>query len=79
MRTISDNSPLFKPLEDAIYLKLISSLTASQMNVSCFSSMLLGWFGCLLLVLTLDNVIPLKITNPLKKFNCTTVCESPTS
>ena len=72
MRTIPDISPLFKPLEDAIYLKLLPSFTGH----SCCSSerellslpCRLGGLGIVNPTIIADSQFgaSIKITNPLK-------------
>ena len=72
MRTIPDISPLFKPLEDAIYLKLLPSFTSH----SCCSSerellslpCRLGGLGIVNPTIIADSQFDasIKITNPLK-------------
>ena len=72
MRIIPDISPLFKPLEDAIYLKLLSSFTGH----SCSTSELelfslpcrLGGLGIVNPTVIADSQVDAstKITNPLK-------------
>ena len=73
MRTIPDIGPLFKPLEDALYLKLIPSLTG---HGSCSTSQrellslpcCLGGLGIVNPTIIADSQYDAstKITNPLK-------------
>ena len=72
MRTIPDISPLFKPLEDAIYLKLLPSFTGHSCSLSeCDLLSLpcrLGGLGIVNPTIIADSQFDasIKITNPLK-------------
>ena len=72
MRTIPGISPLFKPLEDAIYLKLIHSLTGHSCSASEHEVLSLpcrlGGLGIVNPTIIADSQFDAstKITNPLK-------------